>query len=103
MKGMLRNSMGSWSRGAPETKTKGTCLRSRICAISNVLPSVTSISKKAKYRALCKASCDRPFNHDGSRDEIYDDYFQIHGDPRFIFDNENAECFHGTQPWRSLA
>ena len=41
---------------------------------------------------------DGPFNHDSSRHDLDDYHFQVHGDHGFIFDNEDVQHFHGTQP-----
>jgi hypothetical protein len=66
----------------------------RIFAISNVLPLVTSTSKKEKSRISSKPSGSRPFDHDGSGYDLDDHHLQVHGDPRFVFDNEDMQHFH---------
>jgi DNA polymerase Ligase (LigD) len=46
---------------------------------------------------------ERRFDHDGSRNNLGDHYFKVQGDQWFVFDNEDTQRFHGTQPWRSVA
>ena len=103
MKGTPRRLEGSCSCGEPEIKTKGTaCVRESVqpqtsCRLSHRHPKKQSRGLHVKpswwprQTLRPRRQCDNRGNH----------HFEIHGDQRFVFDNEDTQRFHRTQPWRS--